>query len=528
MDWNIPENSTLEYSYGLDLGTHRSLMAVKAKDSRPEAIIPNNQDCRKGIPSLFWRKADSEGGGELLCEQVLAEQGEINDPEGVVRSVKTLLASETEEDKKGNETILLHGHRYTPVDIIGKEVSHVYALSMDAAEEMGIYDPPRSLTVGVPVRFGAVTRTTIRNVLNHVLPGITIRLLPEPMAAALYYAASSRQKTRYTLAFDMGAGTFDTCVLEAVENRNPYPYRVLTHDGSRDAGDRLDEQMEALILEKLRQNPGSINLQSFSPGSHDLRALRKTAQMAKESLSSAPRCTVNVTSLANCSTQTVTVFREEYEARIEPIVRRAVDMAVDCLKGANLWGQQDLTVLMVGGSSYIPLVQRLLRERFPWLDSKSQVIQRNPDQAVALGCALYAEQPTMAERKVAYAYAVVVYQGKNNNRCLDVRIPSSCKLPYSIQGRYATKDPDQKGLSFRIYEVENGKEGDLLPPEQGRKTQLIARHYFGKTVPQGTPVLLTTELNEDGILTLIVDDGGISSQQITRHTFDLTRSVGEE
>ena len=75
------------YSFGLDLGTHRSLIAVKAKGGTVEAIIPSNQECRKGIPSLFWRTSESDGGRELLCEQVALEQGEVNDPEGVVRSV---------------------------------------------------------------------------------------------------------------------------------------------------------------------------------------------------------------------------------------------------------------------------------------------------------------------------------------------------------------------------------------------------------------------------------------------------------
>ena len=281
------------YSFGLDLGTHRSLMAVKAKGGTVEAIIPSNQECRKGIPSLFWRTSESDGGRELLCEQVALEQGEVNDPEGVVRSVKTRLLEQ--------KPIVLHGRSYTPQDIAAKEVGHVYALSLSEAEERGIFETPKALTVGVPVRFGAAERTAIRSVLSKALPDMPIQLLPEPMAAAIYYAASARQKTRYTLAFDMGAGTFDVCVLESVENdpREPYPFRQLSHDGSREAGDLLDEKMEELILDKLRRDPGSIDMKSFSPGSYDLRALRKTAREAKEALSSAPQFTAIVTSLAS-------------------------------------------------------------------------------------------------------------------------------------------------------------------------------------------------------------------------------------
>ena len=165
------------YSFGLDLGTHRSLMAVKAKGGTVEAIIPSNQECRKGIPSLFWRTAESDGGRELLCEQVALEQGEVNDPEGVVRSVKTRLLE---------QAIVLHGRSYTPQDIAAKEVEHVYALSLSEAEERGIFEAPKALTVGVPVRFGAAERTAIRAVLSKALPDLPMQMLPEPMAAAIY------------------------------------------------------------------------------------------------------------------------------------------------------------------------------------------------------------------------------------------------------------------------------------------------------------------------------------------------------
>ena len=507
------------YSFGLDLGTHRSLMAVKAKGGTVEAIIPSNQECRKGIPSLFWRTSESDGGRELLCEQVALEQGEVNDPEGVVRSVKTRLLE---------KAIVLHGRSYTPQDIAAKEVGHVYALSLSEAEERGIFETPKALTVGVPVRFGAAERTAIRSVLSKALPDMPIQLLPEPMAAALYYAASARQKTRYTLAFDMGAGTFDVCALESVENdpREPYPFRLLSHDGSREAGDLLDEKMEELILDKLRRDPGSIDMKSFSPGSYDLRALRKTAREAKEALSSAPQFTAIVTSLASRGIQRVTLHREEYEARIEPVVRRAVDLAEKALREAKIWQSPDLTVLMVGGSTYIPLVRRLLRERFPWLDPKTQMVQRLPDQAVALGCALFAERP-LADRKVRFAYALKAYKRSNDEPYLDVRIPVNCKLPYTLSGRFITRGQSQEGVRLNLFEVDHGSPDEQLPLQEGRFTQLTARHSFGKPVPKGTPVIITTELSEDGLLTLIVDDGGISTQGITRHTFDIARSLDD-
>lgn len=520
MDNGYEESTALSYSFGLDLGTHRSLMAVKEKHGRVEAIIPEAQECRKGIPSLFWRTSDRDGGRELLCEEVALEDGEANDPEGVVRSVKARLAE---------KAIELHGVRYTPESIAVREVQHVLELSRDAAEDMGIFQQPERLTVGVPVRFGAAERGTIRGIVEKAAPGVKIQLLPEPMAAALYYASASRTHPRRILAFDMGAGTFDTCVLVANDQptlEDPFPFKLLCHDGTREAGDRLDELMEDLILSKLRRNPGSIQMRYLEdPAHHDRRALRKLARVAKEALSSAPRYTVNISSLASGASQAVTVTREEYEKCIEPTIRWAVNLAVKCLESAGLRGERDMTLLLVGGSSYIPLVQRLLQQRFSWLDPKTQIVQRLPDQSVALGCALYSERP-MAERKVAFAYAVDTFKAGTDVEVLDVRIPALCKLPYRIQSRYSTRRENQEGIRFNIYELEEGQAGDEFSPTQGKYTQLAARHSFGKPVPKGTSVLLTTELSADGILTMTIDDGGISSHRSTRCAFDLANELG--
>ena len=171
-------------------------------------------------------------------------------------------------------------------------------------------------------------------------------------------------------------------------------------------------------------------------------------------------------------------------------------------------------------------VQRLLRERFPWLDPKTQVVQRLPDQAVALGCALFAERP-LADRKVRFAYAIKAYRGNSDEQFLYVCIPMNCTLPCSVSGRFSTRLQEQDNVALKIFEVDHGAPLERIPVKEGRFTQLIARHSFGKPVPKGTSVLVTTELSKDGLLTLTVDDGGISTQGITRHTFDIVRSLDD-
>ena len=154
------------------------------------------------------------------------------------------------------------------------------------------------------------------------------------------------------------------------------------------------------------------------------------------------------------------------------------------------------------------------------------MVQRLPDQAVALGCALFAERP-LADRKVRFAYAIKAYRGNSDEQFLYVCIPMNCTLPCSVSGRFSTRLQEQDNVALKIFEVDHGAPLERIPVKEGRFTQLIARHSFGKPVPKGTSVLVTTELSKDGLLTLTVDDGGISTQGVTRHTFDIVRSLDD-
>ena len=126
-----------------------------------------------------------------------------------------------------------------------------------------------------------------------------------------------------------------------------------------------------------------------------------------------------------------------------------------------------------------------------------------------------------------FAYAIKAYRGNSDEQFLYVCIPMNCTLPCSVSGRFSTRLQEQDNVALKIFEVDHGAPLERIPVKEGRFTQLIARHSFGKPVPKGTSVLVTTELSKDGLLTLTVDDGGISTQGITRHTFDIVRSLDD-
>lgn len=507
--------------YGLDYGTSRSLFAYKEDSRPPEAVVPENQACRSGIPSLFWyRKSNSKPvvWDELLCDEVITYNGQVEDPDGVLASVKMRLTE---------DSVTIHGKTFQTEDIMCKQMQRIYDLSREELSMRGIDEDITTLVVGTPVRAGAYEKGKTLRAAEKIFPNARVMLLPEPYAAALHASSIFKGPLKTILVFDLGAGTFDTCVLipnNKITPEDPYPYKCLAADGLPKAGDLFDELMEELLLKKLATVPNRVNLKILQNKEHnDRRALRITARSAKENLSNATSTTVMVTG-TECGSAPVTVYRNEYEALIRPALMDAIKLSSKVLTDAGKWKDPNLTVLMVGGSSYIPLVKTLIQTEFSWLRD-NQIIRRFPEQAIAMGCALFAEKP-LVERKVAYGYAVDTYLHGTDTLVLDVRIPANCTLPCTTKATYVTRFDKQTGMRFNIYEVPDAEANQHLSLDAGTMKQLWLIHKFGKAVPKETPVELTTTLDQNGVLTLEADDHGISSQKKTKLTLNLSTQIG--
>lgn len=497
-----------EDSFGLDFGTARSYLAVKeAGSTQPEVIVPDEMTCRSGIPSLFWRHSNAaEYRGmpeEMLCGDVLRNDALAADPEGVVQSVKMKLM---------DGPIVLHDKTYQPEEIAVQVVKRILSMSVQQMKTMGIQPPAKRIVAGVPVRFGAGMRGKLMQVMKQAMPELQIALLPEPSAAALFYQHSvfGRSRTGHKLekvvVYDLGAGTFDCCALLANDScgeNDPSPFRVLSPDGMRFGGDDLDTAMEELILRKLRQDPQKIRLSVLQDKNHrDRRALRKIAQEAKEGLSSSELVS-KVISGVDCGSAVVTITRGEFESAVRAQLEKTVDITEKVIREAGLWNDREVRLLLVGGSSYIPLVQQLLGRRFSWLPAEN-IFQRKPDQAVALGCALYAANPNAFVRRVAFGYAVRCYRSANDNsEALHVRIPANADLPYTVTESYLSHFDNAEEAVFWVYEVPDATVvGELVEVNEGRRTGFCLRHPFGRKMPRGTRTTLTVTLTADGILRL--------------------------
>lgn len=504
---NIVQKKTADKKryYGMDYGTSRSLMAYQPPKGTPIALVPNNQVCRKGIPSLMaYRPKKSPKDmipEEMVCDQVLT-WGIMNaDPQSVVQSVKMRLKE---------DALTIQGKSFQTQEIVRMEMNRIVQLSLQEMANILPADEVKKnvvLTVGVPVRTGDNERKKIKKAAHDAMPDANVvMLLNEPEAAALYAKSICPDVKENVLVYDQGGGTFDTCVL--VPNHNitpeePCEFRCMEHDGNHSAGDLLDQAMADEIIATLEENGSDVDLKILRDKNHrDHRTLLNVAREAKEALSDVDTdCTfVNING-KECGSDTVVITRQAYEDRIRPILKETVALAAKCLRDAKLWENKNLTILMVGGSSLIPLARQLIKETFSWV-ADSDIICRMPDQAVALGCALFSERP-LVERKVAYGYAVAAYLRSTNKKILHVQIPADCKLPYSVTNTYETRTEGQSGVVFQVYEVPDAKADATLEVNTGRITKMTMEHSFDQPVPIHTRVKVHSTLDQNGILTMI-------------------------
>lgn len=493
------------YSFGIDVGTSSCLIAYKEPAAKPK--VPSYRGSNsKGIPSLFMR---DKNGNEWAGDQVVDRQGQAEDPNGVCESIKMNLAE---------DTITLNGHAYTPREIAVRLVERVMQVSREALDLEMVELAFSRLVCGVPVRFRAKERAEMKAILMEAIgKDIQYRLVHEPVLAAVandYFLRRTKQDLRPLVVFDSGAGTTDVVLLEPNKNptaRNPHPY--ITHEdslqGNRDAGDVLDEKMEELLLEKVKQNPGTVKMSILLDKKHaDRRRLRQTAKEAKERLSNADSCAVSINGL-ECGSTMVQVTRKEYEDRIRPVLDKWIKLVEKVFAGSGMGHNSGTEILLVGGTTYIPLLRQMLEEAFP----KSQIHQRFPEQAVALGAAIYAElaeDETPVLPKVAYGYAVNTYIG--NVEKLEVMIPTGAKLPMTVTSDFYSRNNNQFVVAFKVYEVDRGTAGEYLLMNQGQAVEHANKegqfceykytHQFGRSVPKGTEVSLAVTLSQDGILTM--------------------------
>jgi molecular chaperone DnaK len=342
---------------GIDLGTTYSALAVINPSGRPE-IVPNQEGSRVTASAVYFQ----EDGSVLVGES--ARAAAAGEPTRVITAVKEHMGSPEHRFE-------IDGRSYSPVDISALILKRI---RQDGERVLG---PLKHAVITVPAYFDEVRRKATMDAAR--MAGLDVlRIINEPTAAALAYAVDGRVRGN-VLVYDFGGGTFDVSVVEIA---SPTNVRVLSSEGDHQLGGKdLDRALAAHLSETFEQKHG-IPL-TGEPGVEFRTA--EEAEKTKKRLSSLQSVS-GIALFHQGRSMPAKVTRETYESLINEYVVRTEMLVEDALVEAGLKPADIDSVLLVGGSSRIPAVQKMLQRHF----GRAPQMAINPDEAVALGAALQA------------------------------------------------------------------------------------------------------------------------------------------
>ncbi|MBV8629501.1 MAG: Fe-S protein assembly chaperone HscA [Silvibacterium sp.] len=369
---------------GIDLGTTNSLVAYMQGDQ--PVVIPG-EDGANLVPSVVAIPDPKKVIVGFPAYPYLASQ-----PDRVVYSVKRLMGRGVEDIQEELKLFPFHlapdiqpaevlrleigDQQYTPPEISAYVLRQ---LKKNAERYFGA--PVTKAVVTVPAYFNDAQRQATKDAGR--MAGLEVlRLVNEPTAAALAYGLD-REKEGIVAVYDLGGGTFDISILKLHEGI----FEVIATNGDTHlGGDDIDHLLMAIALDDIR---GEYNL-DLSTNAEAVQAIRKAVIDAKIVLSSAEKAYISLT-LPNGQPYNREITREQFEQIIQPVLDRTVGPCKQALKDAGLKPEQIGEVVLVGGSTRIPLVRRLTDQLFQLSErGKKPHTELNPDEVVALGAAVQA------------------------------------------------------------------------------------------------------------------------------------------
>ncbi|HWE26445.1 MAG TPA: Hsp70 family protein, partial [Polyangia bacterium] len=429
---------------GIDLGTTNSLVAHMRPDQsgRPE-IIANEQGKRLTPSIVGLDKHDHIHVGDTAKNQLIAM------PERTVAEVKRLMGSPTK--------VRLGAREYTPQEISAFILKR---LKQDAERALG--DAIAEAVITVPAYFTDAQRQATKDAGE--LAGFRVdRILNEPTAAALAYGLDHLDKEQFVLVYDLGGGTFDVSVLEMFEG----VLDVKASAGNNHLGGGDFDRAVAEWLAREFETAHGLDLRK------DVKAmvrLKQAAEQAKMELSSLTSTTIMLPFLAVKGAEPLSLELELTRGKLEElvgaIIRSTIDPVESALRDAKLDKSRITDVVLVGGSSRIPLVQSLLAEYF----GKEARRGVHPDEAIALGAAVQAglksgaistERGIMITDVCPFTLGVEVVANTGSHHrtvaggMFSPIIKRNSTVPVSRTEVYSTTGDQQRVVDIKVYQGES-------------------------------------------------------------------------
>ncbi|MBB6091870.1 molecular chaperone DnaK [Povalibacter uvarum] len=492
---------------GIDLGTTNSCVAIM-EGGKPRVI--ENSEGDRTTPSIVAFTKDEE----VLVGQSAKRQA-VTNPQNTLFAIKRLIGRRFEDDvvqkdvgmvpykiakaDNGDAWVEVQGKKMAP-----PEVSARVLMKMKKTAEDFLGEPVTEAVVTVPAYFNDSQRQATKDAGR--IAGLNVkRIINEPTAAALAYGMDKQGGDRKIAVYDLGGGTFDISIIEVADVDGERQFEVLATNGDTFLG---GEDFDKIIIDYLGEEFKKESGVDVRRDPLALQRLKEAAEKAKIELSSSQQTEVNLPYItADASGPkhlNIKLTRAKLESLVEVLVQRTIEPCKIAVKDAGLALKDISEVILVGGQTRMPLVQKAVKDYFGQEPRKDV----NPDEAVAVGAAIQGGVLSGEVKDVLLLDVTPLSLGiETLGGVLTKLIEKNTTIPTKANQTFSTADDNQGAVTIHVL--------------QGERQRAVDNKSLGQfnlegipPAPRGMPQIeVTFDIDANGILNVSAKDKATGKEQ---------------